>query len=166
MVDLVSSAACSPKTPIVSQWAPVLAAVLVLTGAMITLTATLRNDNARHRTEREDEYKATQREAIVQISAAAHQFQLKCRTQFGSTRTHSDDADAAASEMVSKFTAARILVHDKGLQNALDAAYKSWYTIAGAPEPASGDAWDDFDRAMDALNDVALDRLKPSAVAD
>jgi hypothetical protein len=176
-----SSPASNPTT--ISQYGPLIAALIVLAGAMITLFVNARNDQRRYRSQREDEYRRDQRTAIAAVAVAGHNFRRECGALEVSDNwdDQRSSADAAMATLLNELTVARLLVQDSTLQEGLDGVFGAWDAVAGAVDRLEDslinqplvrqkvveslqEALHNYDTAANELYTAALGRLKPTVV--
>jgi len=148
---------------------------------MVTLTVNTNREKERDRQEREDSFRKEQRAAISSIVAAGHNFRRECSTlaETDKWNTQHPKADAAIVELLTELNVARLLVQDKGLQNALYAITGAWNSVCNSVDKLESehkqhgpiseeseqsliDSLKEFDSQTDVLYTLALDTLKPT----
>lgn len=168
---------------IISRYGPLLAALVALSGVLVTLIVNVRRDRVRYRNEREDDYRRDQRNAVAAIVVAGHGFRRECASlvDFDQWQSRRESADAATTGLLNELTVAKLLVHDTSLQGALDGVFKAWDTVCEAVdklefarlegvavrEEAVGfleDSLREFDQHANVLHSVTLKALKPTIV--
>jgi|SRR5664280_1478477 hypothetical protein len=178
----------------VSQYGPLIAALIALAGAMTTLVVSGHREERRRRAQAEDEYRREQRQAVAAIAVAAHEFRRNTApladpfrlTQEGyesATRLR-EETESASADLLNTLTVARLLVHDAELQGALDALLDAWslsnseiratFTaflherpqLMSAAIERLADSWQTFDDATTDLHEKSLTILAPLIVAD
>jgi len=177
MINFELAAAAATPT-FISQYGPLIAALIVLSGALVTLIVNVK----RYRSEREDDYRRDQRAVIAAIVVAGHNFRRECAALVNVDQWHShrEAADAAMATLLNELTVARLLVHDTALQEALDGVFKAWDAVCEAVDrletersdrESANDAVEslmdslhEFDRQADILHTVTLKTLKPTVV--
>lgn len=181
MIYFAQSSSASNPT-FISQYGPLIAALVALVGVLITLIVNVRKDQERYRIQREDDYRHDQRTAIAAVAVAGHNVLRECGAletsdNWNDQRAATDDAMAA---LLNELTVTRLLIHDETLQKLLDSVFNAWDAI----DRAMGDikdslfnqlsrqnaveslreALDKYDIAASKLYTVALDKLKPTVV--
>lgn len=181
---LLASAVRDPTagSTFLSQYGPLIAALIVLSGAMVTLFVNVKRDDTRYRDQREDDYRRDQRIAIADVAVAVHNLQAECEllANDGHWRNHLDSADAAKGELLNKLTVASLLIHSRNLQGVLDDVYRAWEAVdkvlneirscavsqgEGRRELAHSlnRALDQLADAADVLHTQAFESLRPKA---
>ena len=181
MVDLeLASTAANPT--FISQYGPLIAALIALSGALATLIVNVNRDQGRYRSEREDNYRREQRVAIAAIVVAGHNFRRECTALVNVDQWHShrESADIAMAALLNELTVAKLLVQDTSLQEALDGVFKAWDAVCEAvdkleTERLASESVDDavgllmdslhaFDHQADILHTLTLIKLRPTVV--
>lgn len=177
----LATPAASPT--FMSQYGPLIAALVALFGVLITLTVNVRSNQTRYREQREDDYRRDQRTAVAAIAVAEHNFLRECGAlvDLDNWPDHHDSADAAMAALLNELTVTRLLFHDPTLQGCLDDVYTMWDSVSKAMD-ALEDAFlnyqqnwqkaaaslqetlDGFHVATSELYTAALDKLKPTVV--
>lgn len=166
-----------------SQYGPLVAALVALLGVLVTLAINVRRDQVRYRYEREDSYRHDQRTAIAATVVAGHNFRRECAALINFDQWHArrKSADMATGALLNELTVAKLLVHDASLQEALDGVFKAWDTVCEAVDglerirfsheaerqeavESLEDSLREFDRQSDILHTVTLEALKPTIV--
>jgi hypothetical protein len=166
-----------------SQYGPLVVALVALLGVLVTLAVNVRRDQVRYRNEREDSYRHDQRTAIAAIAVAGHNFRRECAALINFDQWHArrQSADVATGALLNELTVAKLLVYGASLQEALDGVFKAWDTVCEAvdnlesvrfsPEAERQEAVEsledslrEFDRLSDILHTVTLNTLKPTVV--
>lgn len=169
----------------VSQYGPLLAALVALFGVLVTLIVNVRRDHDRYRKERDDDYRRDQRAAIASIVVAGHNFRRECTALLNSDQwyDHRESADAATAALLNELTVAKLLVYDNNLQDALDGVFKAWDDVCESVDRLEGERLNratdprnavaslseslrHFDHEADALHTITLKKLRPSVVPD
>jgi hypothetical protein len=177
----------------VSQYGPLIAALIALAGAMTTLVVGGHREERRRRAQSEDEYRREQRQAVAAIAVAPHEFRRNTAALADRFRlTHEgyeaatrlrEEAESSSADLLNTLTVARLLVHDAELQGALDALLDAWslsnselretFTAfwEGRPQLMSAAierlaaSWQTFDDATTNLHEKSLTLLAPLVVA-
>jgi hypothetical protein len=132
-----AAAAQAASPTFISQYGPLLAALVALSGVLITLAVNVRRDQRRYRIEREDAFRRDQRSAIAAIAVAGHNFRKECAalvnsdTQF--RRSH-DLANPEKMTLLNELTVARLLIQDPILRGGLDDVNTAWTALVDALE--------------------------------
>ena len=132
MVLLASAAKDSAAgSSVLSQYGPLIAALIALSGAMVTLFVSMKRDDTRYREQREDDYRRDQRIAIADVAVTVHNLQAECEllANDGHWHNHLDSAHAAKGELLNKLTVASLLIHSRNLQGVLDDVYIAWQVV-------------------------------------
>jgi hypothetical protein len=181
--SLLASSVAKPA--FIYQYGPLLAALVALSGVLVTLIVNVRRDRIRYRNEREDNYRHDQRNAIAAIVVAGHGFRRECASlvDFDQWQARREAADTAMAGLLNELTVAKLLVHDISLQGALDGVFKAWDVVCEAVDKleiarvgekaARGEAVEsledslrEFDQQSNILHSVTLKTLKPTIVKD
>jgi hypothetical protein len=131
------SATVAPATSptFISQYGPLMAALVALTGVLLTLAINVKRDHARYRSQREDEYRRDQRNAIAAIAIAGHKFRRECAVlvdRDSSMRRSRDLVDPAMMSLLNELTVARLLIQDPVIRGGLDEVNNAWIALADA----------------------------------
>ena len=180
MMYLALAALANPT--FISQYGPLIAALVVLSGALTTLIVNVTRDRERYRSQREDDYRRDQRIAIAAIAVAGHNFRRECGAivDLDSWSHHRRLADAAMATLLNELTVARLLIHDLTLQGALDSVNDAWKATADALDEVEDailnqipprqafeslvEGLRKFDAGANVLYTAALEKLKPTVV--
>jgi hypothetical protein len=181
-----ASSAPTPASPtFISQYGPLLAALVALCGVLITLTVSGWRDGVRYRSQREDEYRKDQRDAIAAVAVAGHKFRKECVAVVGSDNLirHNFDPDleSARLSLLNELTVARLLIQDPVIRAGLDGVYQAWKALSdaldmkkeaftnralrGSADDLLEKAFDKFDSETAILYTAAMGILMPT-VAD
>lgn len=183
----------TPPPSFVTQWGPLIAALVALVGVMLSLYVTGRREDLRRREQARDDYNREQRTAIAAVATAAHELGRtaaafgdvkRLRSEGYESATGMRDAvQAAAGELLNALTVASLLIHDTQLQGRLDEVLEAFPSVQDAAlavynayrDDATGDllavdavlehSWPRFDQAVVALHQDALRLLAPAIVA-
>lgn len=129
----VTGSAASPT--LISQYGPLIAAVIALLGVWSGLILNGRRDRRRYQNEREDDYRRDQRAAIAALVVAGHNYSRECGTLADDPRDWDQQhrpADDALSALLTELTLAKLLIHRKDLQAALRSMQEAWEATARA----------------------------------
>lgn len=143
-----ASSAPTPASPtFISQYGPLLAALVALCGVLITLTVSGWRDGMRYRSQREDEYRKDQRDAIAAVAVAGHKFRKECVAVVGSDNLirHNLDLESARLSLLNELTVARLLIQNPVIRRGLDGVHQAWKDLSEA-----------LDLKKEALTDRAL----------
>lgn len=176
-----TAAAPAANSAFISQYGPLLAALVALFGVLITLAVNVRRDQARYRSQREDEYRRDQRNAIAAIAVAGHNFRKECAALVdhdNQIRRGRDLVDPAKMTLLNELTVARLLIQDPILRCGLDEMNSAWTALADAldkkeeaflnrelrseADESMMEALRKFDAATKILYTAAMRRLKPT----
>lgn len=176
-------AAATANPTFISQYVPLIAALIALSGVLITLIVNLRHNQERYQSEREDAYRRDQRTAIAAIAVAGHNFRRECTALANDDEWHShrESADAATAALLNELTVAKLLVYDADLQEALDGVFDAWDGVCAAINRLEAerlnrksarddavkflnDSLKEFDSQSDSLHTITLKRLRPTVV--
>lgn len=135
-----------------AQYGPLIAALIALFGALITLLVSGRRAAQESRVRREDDYRAAARTAVATTLLAARVFYRQgypmCNPQYfillgyeGATRLR-DHADDAMSSMDQALISARLLALDENLQVKIDNLAEAFNKAAAAVHEASDAFWE------------------------
>lgn len=179
-----ASSAPTPASPtFISQYGPLLAALVALCGVLITLTVSGWRDGMRYRSQREDEYRKDQRDAIAAVAVAGHKFRKECVAVVGSDNLirHNPDLESARLSLLNELTVARLLIQNPVIREGLDGVHQAWKALSDAldvkkeaftnraPQGLGDDllekAFDKFDSETAILYTAAMGILMPT-VAD
>lgn len=177
----MASTAATPT--FISQYGPLIAALIALFGALLTLAINVRRDKIRYQTEREDDYRHDQRTAIASIVVAGHNFRRECAAlvNLDQWNVRRKSADIATAALLNELTVAKLLVYDASLQEALDGVFNAWDKVCEAVDKLERvrfsherkqeeaiesleDSLREFDGQSDILHTVTLRTLKPTIV--
>jgi hypothetical protein len=176
-------AAATANPTFVSQYGPLIAALIALSGVLITLLINVRRDQERYRSEREDAYRRDQRSAIAAIAVAGHNFRRECTALLNDDEWHAhrESADTATATLLNELTVAKLLVYDADLQEGLDGVFDAWDGVCAAINrleverlnrksarddavKSLNDKLEEFDNQSDFLHTITLKRLRPTVV--
>lgn len=183
---IVCQAAAAPAVSptFMSQYGPLLAALVALCGVLVTLAVNGWRDQVRYRSQREDEYRRDQRDAIAAVAVAGHKFRKECAAlvEHGSQIRRSHDVlESARMTLLNELTVARLLIQDPFLRNGLDGVNKAWTALSdavdmkeqaflnrelcGQADECLLEALSKFDSATKILYSAAMGSLMPTIVA-
>jgi hypothetical protein len=167
----------------ISQYGPLIAAIIVLSGALITLAVNAWRDRTRYQNQREDDYRRDQRIAIASIAVAGQNFRKECGALINPDyriRHGRSLADPAMMTLLNELTVARLLIHDPVLQAGLDEVNNAWNAMAEALDEMENapteqelrrvfdksllEALRKFDAASNLLYTGAMQKLKPTVL--
>jgi hypothetical protein len=179
----LTAAAPAPNPTFISQYGPLIAALIALFGVVITLAVSAGRDRARYRSQREDDYRRDQRIAIAAIAVAGQSFRKECAALIDPDyRIHHGRhlADPAMSTLLNELTVARLLIYDPILQAGLDEVNNAWNAMAEALDEMENafteqelrekfgrsllEALRKFDAASNILYTAAMQKLRPTVV--
>lgn len=173
----------SANPTLISQYGPLIAAVIALFGVWSGLILNGRRDRRRDGTEREDDYRRAQRAAIAALVVAGHNYSRECSTLADDPREWDKQqrpADDALAALLTELTLAKLLIHRKDLQVALQSVQEAWEATAKAMnemeaavrehQPITRDeaaeslriALVKYDKAKNELYTLAQDNLQPT----
>ena len=125
----------SANPTLISQYGPLIAAVIALFGVWSGLILNGRRDRRRYQNEREDDYRRDQRAAIAALVVAGHNYSRECSTLADDPRDWDKQhrpADDALAALLTQLTLAKLLIHRKDLQAALQSMQEAWEATAKA----------------------------------
>jgi hypothetical protein len=177
----------------VAQWGPLIAALVALSGVMLSLYVTGRREELRRSEQARDDYNREQRTAVAAVATAAHELGRaaavfgdveRLRSEGYESATGMRDAvHDAAGELLNALTVANLLIHDSHLQARLDEVLEAFPSVQDAAlvvfrayrDDPNGDllsvaaalerCWPRFDKAVVDLHEDALRLLAPAIVA-
>lgn len=180
-------AAAEAQPTFVSQYGPLIAALIALIGVLVTLTVNVKRDQARYRSQREDDYRRDQRSAIAAVAVGVHNLCTECELladldNLSHWRQRRDSVYAAKTGLLNELTVAGLLIYNPTLQGALDDVLLAWEAVSNAldeienaclnPNGAGRAAFDHLEEvlpqlgaAADVLHTTTLGQLMPSVVS-
>jgi hypothetical protein len=166
-----------------------IAALIALSGVLATLIVNVRRDEARYKIQREDEYRNSQRTAIVSVCVSAFTFRREYEALANPDLWDRDyrrarsltAADNVATTFLNELTIAKFALEDPVLHGALDDMYRGWESVLTHVDRAEEafmtqalerreavesirEGLRQFDATLGILQTVALQRLKPIAL--
>jgi hypothetical protein len=147
------------------------------------LTVSGWRDGLRYRSQREDEYRKDQRDAIAAVAVAGHKFRKECVAVVGSDNLirHSLDLESARLSLLNELTVARLLIQNPVIREGLDGVHQAWKALSdaldtkkeaftnralrGSADDLLEKAFDKFDSETAILYTAAMGILMPT-VAD